>query len=355
MKAFKKLALVSAIAAAPFAQAEMVAIDDALMGEMTGQSGISIELDATVSIGSVIYTDTDQGGSLELNTIVLGGNGCALNAVSGSLKDIKIDIDVDATAGLVIHLGGTNTADVLTGGADRVDFGLTVGDVVLNNSATLASNISIGGNLGPIDVIIADDGTIGVDAYFEVTSGSLDVDVLGLGISNLTIGDDSAPITTGAYGATMTSVQALAVGSNAALITATGDQAADDYAVSLGYADEAALRAAGDPTEIATLDANRTGGEDAATSAVEAGAIAGVSNMAYVGMTIAATTTGYLDTTTFTQVVVTNALNITIDAMAMDIGMDLTMGNDGTSDLSLGSVAINDLDLSGTSLTIYGH
>ncbi len=97
MKAFKKLALVSAIAAAPFAQAEMVAIDDALMGEMTGQSGISIELDATVSIGSVIYTDTDQGGSLELNTIVLGGNGGALNAVSGSLKDIKIDIDVDTT------------------------------------------------------------------------------------------------------------------------------------------------------------------------------------------------------------------------------------------------------------------
>ena len=353
MKGFKKLALVAAISAAPFAQAELTSIDDSVLGDVTGQAGISIELSANVSIGSIEYTDTDGfgggAGSLGINNIVLGGDG------GGALDKIKIDIDVDETAGLVIHLGGTNTADVLTGGADRVDFGLTVGDVVLNNSATLASNISIGGNLGPIDVIIANDGTIGVDAYFEVTSGSLDVDVLGLGISNLTIGDDSAPITTGAYGATMTSVQALAVGSNAALITATGDQAADDYAVSLGYADEAALRAAGDPTEIATLDANRTGGEDAATSAVEAGAIAGVSNMAYVGMTIAATTTGYLDTTTFTQVVVTNALNITIDAMAMDIGMDLTMGNDGTSDLSLGSVAINDLDLSGTSLTIYGH
>ncbi len=353
MKGFKKLALVAAISAAPFAQAELTSIDDSVLGDVTGQAGISIELSANVSIGSIEYTDTDGfgggAGSLGINNIVLGGDG------GGALDKIKIDIDVDATAGLVIHLGGTNTADVLTGGADRVDFGLTVDDVVLNNSATLASNISIGGNLGPIDVIIANDGTIGVDAYFEVTSGSLDVDVLGLGISNLTIGDDSAPITTGAYGATMTSVQALAVGSNAALITATGDQAADDYAVSLGYADEAALRAAGDPTEIATLDANRTGGEDAATSAVEAGAIAGVSNMAYVGMTIAATTTGYLDTTTFTQVVVTNALNITIDAMAMDIGMDLTMGNDGTSDLSLGSVAINDLDLSGTSLTIYGH
>jgi len=341
MKGFKKLALVAAISAAPFAQAELTSIDDSVLGDVTGQAGISIELSANVSIGSIEYTDTDGlgggAGTLGINNIVLGGDG------GGALDKIKIDIDVDETAGLVIHLGGTNTADVLTGGADRVDFGLTVGDVVLNNSATLASNISIGGNLGPIDVIIANDGTIGVDAYFEVTSGSLDVDVLGLGISNLTIGDDNAPITTGTYGATMTSVQALAVGSNAALISGAGDQA------------EADLLAANPAATQPELDAANAAGVAGATAQVEAGAIAGVSNMAYVGMTIAATTTGYLDTTTFTQVVVTNALNITIDAMAMDIGMDLTMGNDGTSDLSLGSVAINDLDLSGTSLTIYGH
>ncbi len=351
MKGFKKLALVAAISAAPFAQAELTSIDDSVLGDVTGQAGISIELSANVSIGSIEYTDTDGlgngAGTLGINNIVLGGDG------GGALDKIKIDIDVDETDGLVIHLGGTNTADVLTGGADRVDFGLTVGDVVLNNTATLASNISIGGNLGPIDVVIANDGTIGVDAYFEVTSGSLDVDVLGLGISNLTIGDDSSPITTGAYGTTMATVQALAVGSNAALISGAGDGAV----AGMTDIDDGAGGAPDGIDDVTGLDATQTraAGEAQATAAVEAGAIAGVSNMAYVGMTIAATTTGYLDTSTFTQVVVTNALNITIDSMAMDIGMDLTMGNDGTSDLSLGSVAINDLDLSGTSLTIYGH
>ncbi|MGB3666430.1 MAG: DUF6160 family protein, partial [Bermanella sp.] len=35
MKGLKKLALVTAVAAAPFAQAELTAMDDALLGEMT--------------------------------------------------------------------------------------------------------------------------------------------------------------------------------------------------------------------------------------------------------------------------------------------------------------------------------
>jgi hypothetical protein len=334
MKTFKKLALVSAIAAAPFAQAEMVAIDDALMGEMTGQAGITIELSTEVTIGDVIYTDTDGldngAGSLAISGIRLGG------ATAGTaLENIKIDIDVDDTDGLVIHLGATNLSDVLTRNTGvtgdvnafgdtltedgkAVDFGLDVNSVSLNNGANLVSNVSIQGFLGPIDVKIANDGTIDVAAYFEVTNGSLDVDVLGLGITNLTVGQDSSPIltdaeyatdisnfqsyvTTDKYAVQVAATQAGAVAANAALITGTGDQAANDYAVSEGYADEAALVAAGDPTEIATLDANRAGGEAAATAGVEAAALAGVeaavvggvSNMAYVGMQITTGEAGY--------------------------------------------------------------
>jgi len=44
MKGLKKLVLVSAIAAAPFAQAELKAIDDAVLADVTGQSGLIIEV-----------------------------------------------------------------------------------------------------------------------------------------------------------------------------------------------------------------------------------------------------------------------------------------------------------------------
>ncbi len=417
MKAFKKLALVSAIAAAPFAQAEMVAIDDALMSEMTGQAGITIELSTEVKIGDVIYTDTDgldnAGGSLAITGVRLGG------ATAGTaLDNIKIDIDVDETDGLIIHLGGTKLSDVLTGAthaageanafgdiqADAtksVDFGLDVASVSLNNGVNLVSNVSIQGFLGPIDIAIANDGTIDVDAYFEVTNGSVDVDVLGLGITNLTIGQDSSPILTSTeygsditnfknfiinekyaaqYAGAVTAQQGAAVTANAATITGAGDQAAHDYAVSLGYADEAALDLAADPTEMGTRDANRAGGELAATTAVEAAAAAGVeasltkgvNNMAYVGMQITTgeasyltlngtTDSGGIDPWSEDNIVVSSALIVNITAMSMDIGMDLTMGSavNQTTGLGvssdLGSVVINDLDLSGTMLKIYGH
>jgi hypothetical protein len=183
----------------------------------------------------------------------------------------------------------------------------------------------------------------------------LNVDVLGVGITNLTIGQDSNPISTDAiYGAQVAGVAAGAVAANAAVITGTGDAAADAYAVSLGYADEAALRTAGDPTEIATLDANRAAGEAGATAQVEAGAIKGVSNMAYVGMRIGTDVATYVDGGG-TLNTVDNALSITIESMSMDIAMDVSVGSAGGTGLGIGNVAINDLDLSGTSLKIYGH
>ncbi len=361
MKGFKKLALVAAISAAPFAQAELTSIDDAALSDMTGQAGISIDLSAQVSIGSVDYTDTDGvtggagAGTLGINTIVLGGNG------GGALDDIKIDIDVDAAGGLIIHLGATNTADVLSGGTQKVDFGLSVGDVTLNNTAVLASGITIGGNLGPVDVVIGNTGNIDVDAYFEVTSGSLDLDVLGLGITNLTIGDDNGPLLTDTtYSAGIVAAQNIAAADLATYKTAAGD--ASDAA----WLDDAGTPAGQDANGNTQAEA-RTLAEDATTEAVvRAGAVAGVSNMAYVGMTISTVTTGYLSTSTFQGVEVANALNINITGMNMDIGMDLSMGETVTRDpgtgaitstapRSLGSVAINDLNLTGTQLTIYGH
>jgi len=57
MKGLNKLVLVSAIAAAPFAQAELKAIDDATMADISGQSGLLVE----VAMGSVDYGKAADG------------------------------------------------------------------------------------------------------------------------------------------------------------------------------------------------------------------------------------------------------------------------------------------------------
>ena len=65
-------------------------------------------------------------------------------------------------------------------------------------------------------------------------------------------------------------------------------------------------------------------------------------------------TTSLVQTTAGT-LVDTQSLDITISSMSMDITADLTMGNVGGTDLSLGSIAIQDLNMSGTTVKIYGH
>jgi len=390
MKAFKKLALVTAIAAAPFAQAEMVAIDDALMGEMTGQSGISIELDASVSIGSVVYTDTDTAGTLSLNSIALGGYDGSTNAVSGGLDDIKIDIDVDAD-NLIIHLGTPDSLGAFNG-TGSADFGLSVGSVNINsNAANLASNIFIGGNLGPIDVVIANNGDIAVDAYFEVTTGQLDLDVLGMGVTNLKISGSENHFANGAYsadfakvGTSLTSIQGALAGNLAdSFGLGTLDLAGATAAVTVAndgvFAAQSAL-AADDGADAGVTSGLEGDVADAIAAAELVGAIkkgleietvvglggdisqvlntSGVENMAFVSMNITT------DAALYTGDTITEALVVVIDDMSMDISMDLSIGK-STPNLtgataqavpgSLGSIAINQLDLSGTKLTIYGH
>ena len=332
MKGLKKLAIASAVAAAPFAQAELVAMDDAVLADMTGQAGVSIELSTQVSIDSFTYTDTDGGASVlykaaYLNDLATGGNptsadaaGIAAAGTAGpgsvtmsniffggadaadgvfggdandAFDDVKIDIDVDANLGIVMHLGSTIDSDVLAG-TDAVDFGLYVGSVTASGVTNpLASNISIQGELGPVDVTInnlSGGDLISVEAYFAVTNGSMDINVIGLGISNLTVGqfDADSPFAAGKY---------------AALSTGTGD---DDWA--------------------------------------------------FVAMTIGTGSSSYQNLLGGgATVTVDNALQVSVTSMEIDVSADLTMGSVAGSALSLGSIAINNLDLSGTTMTIYGH
>jgi len=378
MKGLNKLALAAAISAAPFAQAELTAMDDSALQSMTGQAGVSIELSTQVSVGSFTYTDTDgydadgagpdtgSAGSIAMNGITFGGagavNGFADADLDNALDGIKIDIDVDGSKGLLIHLGATNANDALTG-AEVIDFGLAMGTVDMNGT-TLASNIAIAGALGPIDIAIDNAGTIDVGAFFKVTSGAMDIDVISMGVSNLVIDQDSNPfMNVSPYGTKVNTL--VGAGDFAAAndgIPATGTPLGDLSALdgdTSGTISAAEWNAAG-ITTVASADTVLAGGSGAIIeNARQSAGLTGFDDYAYVAMNISSGT-GTFQTTAGT-LVDTQSLDITISSMSMDITADLTLGaqdvgQTGTfTAASLGSIAIEDLDLSGTTLKIYGH
>ena len=378
MKAFQKLALVTAIAAAPFAQAELTSIDDSDLSNMTGQAGISIDLSAQIAVGSVTYTDTDgypgvdAAGTIGIGQIYLGGAG----AVDGfndldtnnALDGIKIDIDVDAGAGLVIHLGGTNAYANLTG-AETIDFGLSVADVTLN-ALTLASDIQIVGELGPIDIQIANSGAISVGAFFKVNSGSMNIDLLGMGVTSLQIDQDSNPfMNVSPYGAKVNDIVGAGAVSTTydgvtANATAFGDLSVYDTegtpgdGTPDGALSQAEWEAAG-ITDVASADTVLGAGGTIIEGARQTAGLTGFDDFAYVAMGIQTGTADYV--TTGGVAVQVQSLNVSITSMSMDIETTLTLGADDSLSpgtfvaASLGTVSIQDLDLSGTTLAIYGH
>ncbi|GAA3554037.1 MULTISPECIES: DUF6160 family protein [Marinobacter] len=242
MKGLKKLALATAVASIPFAaQAELKALDDSMMGNVTGQNGITIELEAEVGIGEIAYEDA---GFLAISDVKIGGANNPLTGTggtNGALDDVALYIDVAGSSGAgdtaqaSIGMGNsylvgadTNKPNVTwtntetgTGGtasyeADMpevqngdlvigirsvsgvpVDFGVSIGAVSLakqgstvgnldaerrangGTSTTLVSDLDITGLLGPIDIVIQEDqNALNVNAYFNA-NGSLNADFIG--------------------------------------------------------------------------------------------------------------------------------------------------------------------------------
>ncbi|MAL96834.1 MAG: hypothetical protein CL583_00110 [Alteromonadaceae bacterium] len=221
MKGLKKIALVTAIAAAPFAaQAELTALNDASMGDVTGQAGVTIDLSANVSIKEIAYEDK---GFLVIDGMTLGGNrGVIAAGGAAALDDIRLTIDVagtDATADLgttargATYLGAAgfstdvnevsqniSDGDLVIGlrsqSGQPVDFGLAIGAVSLAkeqgntanignlsasnpDSTVLVSELYIDGFLGPIDVVVQEESnSMNINAYFNAT-GELTLPFMG--------------------------------------------------------------------------------------------------------------------------------------------------------------------------------
>ncbi|MAL96832.1 DUF6160 family protein [Hydrocarboniclastica marina] len=217
MKGLKKIALVTAIAAAPFAaQADLKAMDDSAMGDVTGQAGVTIDLSANVSVEEIAYEDQ---GFLVINGLKLGGNSSEVaNGAVDALDDIRLTVDVagtDATADLGNggvfageYLGGQgnytdadgNAVNIETDQAisdgdlvislrsqtdgQAVDFGMAIGSVSLAkqegnatnignltasnpDSTVLVSDMQVDGYIGPVDVVVQEESnSMNINAYF---------------------------------------------------------------------------------------------------------------------------------------------------------------------------------------------
>lgn len=236
MKTFKKLALVTAIAAAPFAAQAMEALDDSVLGNTTGQAGVTIDMsigDAGITIGSVTYTDTkgaadSDGGSVVLEnisiknitnlsqTIDVAGAGHLVMGMSGDTALVKKTLNADGTLSNSV-LTTAQTAVV----GDIVD-GVTLdaAGVITENTKRLSAGngvaniqIALGGTPGTSAVML--QGTTAANQAELVNNLSLNVD---LGDSTTTIYNMSGNANTADYVAKGTAVTAAALATGDALV-----------------------------------------------------------------------------------------------------------------------------------------
>ncbi|MCK7550051.1 MULTISPECIES: DUF6160 family protein [Marinobacter] len=292
MKGLKKIALATAVAAAPFAaHADLKAMDDSAMGNITGQAGVTIELETKVSIGQFKYTDE---GSFAVNDIILGGAGVTTDGAAAGYNDLldqlKIDIDVADDGDAVIH--------VATLDGNPIDWGLKVGSMELlagttgSDSTTLISNMSGYGNLAQLDIRV-DTATdhLNIVAAFDVQDMDFDVEFLGIGVRDMTI---------------------------------SGAGGNFDYD--------------GDGS-VMTADADGEFGLDPTSK--EAQVLAGFANVnldVYKGAGLGASTA-------------TDVLRIDVN----NVYMDMSIGAVEIGGTSIGSFAIDNLAITDTKLAVYGH
>lgn len=213
--------------------AEMKVLDDQVLGGVTGQAGISIELEAKVDIGEIAYKDQ---GYLLVRDLFLGGVGgtaldnvlmtvdvagenevlhrgfsrvadwAAQGLVNASDADVadavsKYDLgggqygDRFNDGDLVIHIDATDpgvlasnsSAQNIDAYTTSTDFSLTVGSVEYADSSytpgsavtpgnLMFSDINMQGYLGPTDIIVRN----GTNTLTDIANGSMSVSDSGI-------------------------------------------------------------------------------------------------------------------------------------------------------------------------------
>ena len=252
MKGLNKIALATAVAAAPFATQAMEPMTDAAMGNTTGQAGVTIELNTEMSIGQIEYSQGSNTGSVLVNNVEVGGMGTAPSLGYGDGLDMEINVDLaaqgdklkeqyDSKAGsalggenltlnegdALISVQNYNSPATVTGPSGgtttkpvpvdmRVELGANGGDDAFQlsgggNQATLISNLKMDVFLSQLDIIARNsaatdasgnpltngvgndtNGAIEIEAGFAIDDLDADFDVASVGIQDMQLTGNQA-------------------------------------------------------------------------------------------------------------------------------------------------------------------
>jgi len=189
MKGLKPTLLALCVAGVPpAATAEIHSLDDSAMGMITGQAGVTIELETKLNIDRFIYTDE---GSLEVNNIFVGGANRTdmfsemnlnLNGQANDrLDNIRINIDIARDGDVIINL--------LPITFNAVDFRMSTGAWNLTGtggSTTILDNFNMDMLIGSGTIRI-DTATDKLNLITDIAIDDMDFDVpyLALGIRDL--------------------------------------------------------------------------------------------------------------------------------------------------------------------------
>jgi hypothetical protein len=365
MKTFQKLALVSAIAAAPFAaQADLTPMDDSLMGNTTGQAGVTIEIDlgtSGIKVGSVVYTDTQSGSDTDGGSVALENIGVNL---TGTLVQT---IDVDGNGDLKMTMSSPGSLSITAGddGVNAGEFSALKLVAIDGSESEIINNLNVDVTLGTSTTTIKNLGnaaSVGLGALSGAgVTGAYAADTSSMAIQ-MTTSLEVTDMDLGLFGYTDT---------QAAVLAAPAAQSmADGY--NAGYADAVAAdggtpgaNAAGYVAALAASvgDANADGNVDAGevatlTPTVEAG-LANGSAIQVSDVSITGSGGGAFAVDQVIWAVGGNAklpgskAGVYIQLGAMDL--DINVGGIAIGGSSIGSLAVNGLELNGMTQRIYGH
>jgi len=348
MKFLQKATLAAAIAAAPFAaQAELKAMDDAMMSATTGQAGVTIEIDmnaAGITVGEVEYTDTQAGSDTDGGSVVLQN-------IKISDTDITQTIDVDGDGSLKIGMTTSGNINLDLGnsavaGTSAVALKSAAGDIteVVNDvhlevemarNDTTIVNLQNAANVAKYGLAgVSFDNGAGVSSSAAAGSAAIIAD-MDVRIVDLDVG---------AFG--YTQAQADLRGTNTANAYAAGYAALTDDNGN-GLADEQAAY-----TTANAVDANDDGAIDGAELTGLQNAIAGGAAVKLNDITFSANDDG------------SGTVNVKQTIWADSEGVYIAMGNiNGTLNIggvelggsTIGSVAVRNIQLNGMTQRIYGH
>jgi len=184
MKGRNKLVLASAIAAiSAGANAELKALDDSAMGELTGQAGLTIDIETKYTIGEFAYKDA---GSILFQGISMGGG--ALSGGAGSMLDnIRLSLDVAGSGAVdsvtgeidnVLHYGFSEITELATMLKARGNTHTGIDSLAANTMGDVGeANLNTKKTFGDGDLVIHIDATDHLKA-----GGGMETFVAGLGL-----------------------------------------------------------------------------------------------------------------------------------------------------------------------------